>query len=40
MELPFTCGEEQLFKIALVKFFLKSGGGFFQNESLKNDKLF
>ncbi|CDW87851.1 male sterility protein [Stylonychia lemnae] len=40
MDLPFTCGEEQLFKIALIKFFLRSGGGFFQNEKLKNDKLF
>lgn len=40
IELPFTCGEEQLLNIALLRFLLKSGGGFFLNSKLSKDKLF
>ena len=40
IEMPFTCGDEQFFNVALVRYLLKSGGGFFMNSKLLNDKLF
>ena len=40
LDLPFTCGDQQFFNVAFVRYLLKSGGGFFLNEKLINDELF
>lgn len=31
LDLPFTCGDEQFFNVAIIRYLLKSGGGFFLN---------
>ncbi|CDW80559.1 male sterility protein [Stylonychia lemnae] len=40
LDLPFTCGDEAFYGVAVAKFFLQSGGGFFSNNKFKEDKLF
>lgn len=40
LELPLTCGDESFFNVAIVRYLLKSGGGFFMDSNLKNDTLF
>jgi glycerone phosphate O-acyltransferase len=40
IELPYTCGPEDMLNIAFVTYILKSGGGFFLNSQHLSSDLF